>query len=204
MIRVFPVAAEGQPTFTDDFGAARPAGRKHQGNDIFAAEGTPVVAVDDGALRFAEDPIGGHAFYLRAGDGTVYYGAHLTAYEGQGPRSAAAGEVIGYVGHTGNAATTAPHLHFEVHPAGGVAVDPYRLLVGLTPPSVTSSLGATDQVLPAPAAPTDPLPPLVAPAPVPPNPPASVPRPRAVRGLALVIALFVGAVALASARKGVA
>jgi murein DD-endopeptidase MepM/ murein hydrolase activator NlpD len=201
MIRVFPVAAEGQPKFTDDFGVVRPAGRRHQGNDIFAAEGTPVVAVDDGALRFAEDPVGGHAFYLAARDGTVYYGAHLSAYEGTSPRRAAAGEVLGYVGRTGNAASTAPHLHFEVHPSGGVAVDPYRLLAGLTPPSVVSSLGATDQVLPAPPAPTDPLPPIPSPRPVRPIPHASTPSPRRAGGFAVVLAMLAGAFAFARARR---
>jgi murein DD-endopeptidase MepM/ murein hydrolase activator NlpD len=201
MIRVFPVAAEGQPTFTDDFGVVRPTGRRHQGNDIFAAEGTPIVAVDDGALRFAEDPIGGHAFYLAADDGTVYYGAHLSAYEGTSPRRAVAGEVLGYVGHTGNAATTAPHLHFEVHPSGGVAVDPYRLLAGLTPPSVVSSLGATDQVLPVPPAPSDPLPPIPAPRPVPPISQASVRPSGRGGGFAVVLAMLAGALALAGVRR---
>jgi murein DD-endopeptidase MepM/ murein hydrolase activator NlpD len=201
VIRVFPIAAEGQPTFTDDFGVARPAGRRHQGNDIFAAEGTPIVAVDDGALRFAEDPIGGHAFYLHADDETVYYGAHLSAYEGESPRRAVAGEVLGYVGRTGNAATTAPHLHFEVHPSGGVAVDPYRLLVGLTPPSVVSSLGAVDQVPPAPPAPSDPLPPIPSPRPVPPIPRVIESRPGRGRGFAFVLAMLAGAFALVGARR---
>jgi murein DD-endopeptidase MepM/ murein hydrolase activator NlpD len=200
MIRVFPVAAEGHPTFTDDFGAARPGGRKHEGNDIFADEGTAVVAVDDGSLRFVEDPIGGRAFYLTAHDGTVYYGAHLSAYEGPSPRQVVAGEIIGYVGHTGNAATTAPHLHFEVHPSGGVAVDPYRLLLPLTPPSVTSSLGAVDQVLPAPPAPAEPLPPIpVRPGPVPPIPHRGDGSGGA---LAFLMALLFGGVALSRARRG--
>jgi murein DD-endopeptidase MepM/ murein hydrolase activator NlpD len=200
MIRVFPVAAEGHPTFTDDFGATRPGARKHQGNDIFADEGTAVVAVDDGSLRFVEDPIGGHAFYLTALDGTVYYGAHLWAYEGPTPRQVVAGEIIGYVGHTGNAAMTAPHLHFEVHPSGGVAVDPHRLLLPLTPPSVTSSLGAVDQVLPAPRAPAAPLPPIpVRPGPVPPIPH----RAEGSGGpLALLFAVLFGGFALARARRG--
>jgi murein DD-endopeptidase MepM/ murein hydrolase activator NlpD len=201
MIRVFPVAAEGRPAFTDDFGAVRPGGRKHQGNDIFADEGTAIIAVDEGALRFAEDPIGGHAFYLTANDRSVYYGAHLSAYEGPSPRQVVAGEIIGYVGHSGNAATTAPHLHFEVHPSGGVAVDPYRLLLPLTPPSVTSSLGAVDQVLPAPAAPLEPLPPL----PVRPGPVPSIPHDRGRgggAGVAVFFALLFGGFALARVRRG--
>ena len=203
MIRVFPVAAEGHPTFTDDFGAVRPGGRKHQGNDIFANEGTPIVAVDDGALRFAEDPVGGHAFYLTAADGAVYYGAHLSAYEGSSPRSVVAGELVGYVGRTGNAAATAPHLHFEVHPSGGVAVDPYRLLLPLTPPSITSSLGAVDQVLPAPpAVPGGPLPPIpVTPGPVPPIPHGTG-RGRPGAGVAFFFALLFGGIAAARVRRG--
>jgi murein DD-endopeptidase MepM/ murein hydrolase activator NlpD len=132
-IRVFPVGAEGSPHYTDDF-AAIPAGKskRHGGVDIFAGEGTPVLAVDDGEVEFREDPIGGHAFYLHAVDRTVYYGAHLSAYEGAA-RSVLAGEVIGYVGQTGNAAHTSPHLHFEAHPAGGIGVDPFRELASLEP-----------------------------------------------------------------------
>jgi murein DD-endopeptidase MepM/ murein hydrolase activator NlpD len=200
VIRVFPVAAEGHPTFVDDFGVVRPGSRRHQGNDIFATEGTPIVAVDDGSLRFAEDPIGGHAFYLTADDGTVYYGAHLSTYEGASPRRAVAGEVLGYVGHTGNAASTASHLHFEVHPSGGIAVDPYRLLVGLTPPSVVSSLGAADQVLPVPPAPFDPLPPIPAPRPVPPIPQANARPSGRGRGFAFLLVMLAGAFALAGRR----
>lgn len=125
MIRVFPISSAGAPSFADDFGVPGQTGKPHQGIDIFAAEGTPVLAVDDGALRFAEDPMGGHAFYLTTGDGVTYYGAHLSGYQGPSPRRVVAGETIGYVGHTGNAAHTASHLHFEAHPAGGPAVDPY-------------------------------------------------------------------------------
>ena len=175
MIRVFPVASSGSPHYVDDFGVVNPArgGGGHKGNDIFAELGTPIVAVDDGALRFAEDPIGGHAFYLAADDRTVYYGAHLSAYEGEA-RRVQAGEIVGYVGQSGNAASTSPHLHFEVHPSGGVAVDPFRLLSSLPPPEVLSSRGAVDQVLPPAAPGADPLPPIaVVPGPVPP-----IPRPR--------------------------
>jgi hypothetical protein len=203
MIRVFPVAADGHPHYSDDFGAVRSAARKHQGNDLFADEGTAIVAVDDGALRFAEDPIGGHAFYLRSADGTVYYGAHLSAYEGPSPRAVRAGEIIGYVGHTGNASTTAPHLHFEVHPAGGVAVDPFRLLEGLEPPSVVSSAGAVDQVLPpGQPSPASDLPPIaVVPGPVPPVPHAPAAAAGGGRGLG-VFALALGAVGFGLAFVG--
>jgi murein DD-endopeptidase MepM/ murein hydrolase activator NlpD len=133
MIRVFPVAAEGTPHFSDDFGAMGRTGKPHQGIDLFADEGTPILAVDDGELRFDEDPLGGHAFYLHAPDGATYYGAHLSAYEGSSPRTVKAGDVIGYVGHTGNAKDTSSHLHFEAHPDGGPAVDAYGELAALTP-----------------------------------------------------------------------
>jgi hypothetical protein len=139
-IRVFPVDATGSPHFADDFGYVRPgATRGHQGIDIFAGAGTPVRAVDDGAVRFAEDPLGGHALYLTAQDGTVYYGAHLSGYEGAAPRPVVAGEVLGYVGTTGNAQGTSPHLHFEAHPAGGAAVDPYAELRAVAPQGATGT-----------------------------------------------------------------
>ncbi len=123
----------------------------HHAIDIFAAEGAPILAVDDGTLRYAEDPLGGHAFYLASSTNPpqTYYGAHLSAYEGDAPRVVRAGDVIGYVGHTGNAANTSPHLHFESHPQGTRATDnPYPLLSTLSPPdAVPPSPGA---ILPAP------------------------------------------------------
>jgi len=127
-LRVFPVADPPGATFTDDWMAPRtnPDGttRSHKGNDLFAPDGTPVLAPDDGNVRYATDPIGGQSFYLKADDGTTYYGTHLSAYEG-GARRVGAGETIAYVGHGGNAAGTPPHLHFEVHPGGGAAIDPF-------------------------------------------------------------------------------
>lgn len=127
-IRVFPVSAVGRPAFVDDFGVLGRTGHPHQGIDIFAAGGTPILAVDDGLLRYALDPLGGNAFYLAAPDGTTYYGAHLSGYAGPAPRTVTAGDVVGYVGHTGNAQGTPDHLHFEEHAAGGAAVDPYAAL----------------------------------------------------------------------------
>ena len=129
-IRVFPISAAGNPSYVDDFGVIGKTGKPHQGIDIFGNEGAPILAVDDGQLRFALDPLGGNAFYLTSTDGTTYYGAHLSAYAGTAPRAVVAGDVVGYVGHTGNAAGTPSHLHFEEHPKGGAAVDPYAELRG--------------------------------------------------------------------------
>lgn len=124
-LRIFPIS--GGARYTNDYAEPRSGGRSHQGNDLFNEEGTPLVAVDDGDIRFGTDPLGGNVANLRSPDGTRYYYAHLSGFEGQN-RQVRAGEVIGYLGKTGNAATTAPHLHFEVHPGGGGAVNPFSYL----------------------------------------------------------------------------
>ena len=111
-----PVA--GAVTFTDTWLAPRSGGRLHQGIDIFAAQGTPVVAVAPGRVEHYNNDLGGLSYRLYADDGTFYYGTHLAAYENQGMGRVEAGTVIGYVGRTGNAATTPPHLHWEIHPGG--------------------------------------------------------------------------------------
>jgi Peptidase family M23 len=132
-IRAFPVALSGRPHYADDFGYVRPGKtHAHQGVDIFADLGAPVVAPDAGIVRLTTDPLGGQVFILSAQDGVRYYGAHLSAYAGS-DRPVIAGETIGYVGTTGNAQGTSPHLHFEKHPGGGAAVDPYPELYALDP-----------------------------------------------------------------------
>lgn len=109
--------------FINDFGFPRPAGRAHQGNDLFAARGTPVRAPVGGRAERFPNPIGGNAVQLHGNDGNRYYFAHLNSYGAAG--TVAAGETIGYVGNSGNAITTPPHLHFEVHPNGGQAINPF-------------------------------------------------------------------------------
>ena len=84
--------------------------------------GTPLVAVESGSVQFKTTRLGGNSVWLNGNSGTRYFSAHLSAWEGSS-RSVSQGEVIGYVGATGN--TTANHLHFEVHPGGGRAVNPY-------------------------------------------------------------------------------
>ena len=122
---VFPV--DGASNFGPTFGAPRD-GHTHQGVDIFATEGTPVRAVVSGAVVYSENTLGGQTATLIGADNTSYYYAHLSAYEGAA-RSVRAGEVIGYVGHTGNASQTPAHLHFEIHPHRGDAIDPYDALM---------------------------------------------------------------------------
>lgn len=106
---------EGPVSFTHTWLAPRPGGRRHLGVDMFATTGTPVVAPADGRVEAEDNDLGGLAFGLWGNDGTYYYGAHLAAH-GATPGPVRAGTVIGYVGQTGDARTTAPHLHFEIHP----------------------------------------------------------------------------------------
>ena len=115
-----PVA--GPNAFGDTWGAPRSGGRTHQGVDMMSPGGTPLVAVVAGSVTMKTNALGGNVVWLAGVDGARYYYAHLSAWEG-GSRSVSAGEVIGFVGSTGN--TTANHLHFEIHPGGGLAINPY-------------------------------------------------------------------------------
>lgn len=111
----FPVAGGG--TFSNDWGAARRTTGRHKGTDIFAPHGTPVVAVASGIItKIGRQKIGGLRVWI---DGKYYY-AHLSRYEKglkKGDR-VVAGQVIGYVGTTGDAKGTKPHLHFGYDPTG--------------------------------------------------------------------------------------
>jgi murein DD-endopeptidase MepM/ murein hydrolase activator NlpD len=117
---------QGAVSFTDTWGSPRSGGRKHKGVDMFGAEGTPIVAVVAGSVYFQADPAGGNAAYVNGHDGITYYYAHLRDYVG-GARSVQAGELIGHLGHSGNADGDAPHLHFEIRPGGPAspAIPPY-------------------------------------------------------------------------------
>lgn len=107
-----PVA--GPVSFTDTWGAPRSGGRHHQGVDMFAPPGTPVIAPVAGRVEFRADGLGGLTVRLWTTDGDFVYGAHLDRY---GPLDGLvdASTVIGYVGTTGNAAGTPSHLHLEIH-----------------------------------------------------------------------------------------
>jgi murein DD-endopeptidase MepM/ murein hydrolase activator NlpD len=116
---------EGDVSFVDSWGAPRPGGRDHKGVDMMADAGTPTVAPVSGVVRHGFNLLGGQSWWLYGDDGHRYYGAHLSSYENEDVGWVPAGTVIGYVGSTGNAAGGRPHLHFEVHPGGGDAVNPY-------------------------------------------------------------------------------
>jgi hypothetical protein len=142
---IFPVA--GPTTYIDDFGQARPGG-PHQGNDLMATKKTPVVAVEPGKVKFwTTSASAGCMLYLYGVSGTTYMYIHLnndvtTRNDNRGKcapgvsyarglkdgAKVQAGQMIGYVGDSGDANGIHPHLHFEVHPNGGKAVSPYPYL----------------------------------------------------------------------------
>jgi peptidoglycan LD-endopeptidase LytH len=113
-------------SFVDSWGAARSGGRAHKGVDIMNPLGNNVHAIVDGVIsRQTNSSLGGISLYLRGDDGNEYYYAHLMGYKSSVGQRVKAGELIAINGQTGNARFTAPHVHFEVHPGGGAAVNPY-------------------------------------------------------------------------------
>lgn len=130
---VFPVTAPFN--FVDTYGAPRMTGTKyqhtHEGTDIFGAYGSPVLAVSRGVIvSMGVATLGGNKLWLKSTDGTEYYYAHLSAFvEGfTDGTKVEAGDTIGFLGDSGNARGTPPHVHFEVHPGGGGPVNPYPFL----------------------------------------------------------------------------
>ena len=127
-----PFPVRGLATYTHDWWFPRygPGWRLHEGTDIFAATGTEVVAPLGGTVKLAHNKLGGTSAWVVADDGTYVYLTHLSGYRDglmTGMR-VEPGDVVGYVGNSGNASTTPPHLHIEFHPGGGPAVDPKPIL----------------------------------------------------------------------------
>ena len=140
---VFPVVGDVQ--YVDDFGAPRPGG-PHQGNDLVAAKKSAVVAAEPGKVKYwTTSRSAGCMLYLYGQSGTMYEYIHLNndltmkddnrgrcvrgvAYSVKNGAHVAAGQQIGYVGDSGDADGAHPHLHFEVHPNGRKATDPYPYL----------------------------------------------------------------------------
>ena len=122
----------GVANWTDDWldYRAGPPVHAHQGNDLFAAFDTPVRAPVDGTVRFEDSGLGGKGAFVTAPDGTYYYMAHLNSFAKGLPSGAPVtqGQVVGYNGDSGNARGGAPHVHFEIHPRGGGAVNPKPIL----------------------------------------------------------------------------
>lgn len=114
---------------TNSWGAPRGGGtRRHQGNDIMADHGVGIRAVNSGTVtRTGSGGLGGIALYLWDGS-TEYYYAHLSRLNVSSGQKVSAGQLIGANGDTGNASGGPPHLHFEIHPGGGGAIDPYPSL----------------------------------------------------------------------------
>ncbi len=149
---VFPIAGPYSVPLINSFGYPRmpgtPDAHAHEGIDIFAPRGTPLVATERGVVgRVGVGRLGGLKLWLRGESGADWYYAHLDGfapglYNGQ---IVEAGELLGYVGNTGNAAGTPPHLHLEIHPNGGAAVNPYPLLKVVSDLDLKSAVDGTDR-----------------------------------------------------------
>lgn len=140
----FPVDTSAATSFAQRFEPG-----VHEGTDIFAPRDSAVFAATDGTARNGTDPKGGNVVYLQGHDGRTYYYAHLShfAYT-ESPRPVAGGELIGYVGTTGNAQDRPPHLHFGIY-VDGAAIDPYPELLGAAPEQVAKQASSTTRSGPA-------------------------------------------------------
>jgi murein DD-endopeptidase MepM/ murein hydrolase activator NlpD len=140
-----PVEGATRAQIQDTFHESRSGRHAHEATDIPAPRGTPVLALDDGVIRklFVSVPGGLTIYHFDPTETYCYYYAHLDRYapglkEGDAVRH---GEVIGYVGTTGNAPANAPHLHLEIKRLGpdkkwwqGTPIDPYPLLMQIDQP----------------------------------------------------------------------
>lgn len=121
-----PVPGQG---LTDTWGAARSQGRTHEGIDIFAPRGTPIQSTTQGIVsKVGNNNLGGRVVVVVGPGGAGHYYAHLEDYADISPNDwVNAGDIIGYVGDSGNAKGTPPHLHYGIYLNGG-AVNPYPLM----------------------------------------------------------------------------
>lgn len=155
---VFPVA--GGANFGHDYGNFRGNTGFHQGSDMFAPEGTPLVAVQSGVLHnVGWNRLGGWRLWIEDVNGNWFYYAHMSAFSSIAVDGARveAGDVVGFVGHTGDAVGTPSHVHLEIHPGGKWSVPPYDYLQAWQghrnpfaaipsepPPVAAAQLGSTD------------------------------------------------------------
>ena len=155
---MFPVLGATANDYSNDFGAPRADTGFHQGIDIFAAAGTPILAINDGVLsNVGWNTLGGRRFWLTDRYGNQFYFAHLSGFSPLAKEGAQVrrGDVIGFVGNSGDAQGTSTHLHFEMHPAGGWAVPPFEYitswLTGVRQPIVATPLAPPPVVVTVPA-----------------------------------------------------
>ena len=121
----------GPNSFIDSWGFPRSGGRTHEGTDVMAAAGTPVVAITDGTVTYAGyGSSAGNWIILSGDDGNSYWYMHNQENQVSGGH-VSVGQQIATVGNTGNAAGGPTHVHFEYHPGGGDPVNPYPLLTGI-------------------------------------------------------------------------
>ena len=134
-----PLQDVNKRQIADTWGASRGTGRRHEGQDIFAPKGTPILSATSGYIyKIGENNLGGQTVSVIGSGGRVYYYAHLDSYAPNlevGDRVSTR-TVLGYVGTTGNAQGTPPHLHFGVYTLTG-AINPLPLLKDRTAPTVT-------------------------------------------------------------------
>ena len=125
-----PVMGVTKTQITNSWGFPRSGGRSHQGIDIFAPRGTPVLSATDGILmRVGTNPLGGQVINVLGPGRQVHYYAHLDRFGGFAAGDVIyAGNILGYVGNTGNAKDTPPHLHYGVYDPVFGAVNPWPLL----------------------------------------------------------------------------
>lgn len=129
-----PVAGLTRKALTDTWHASRPPARRHEGIDIFAKKGTPVISSTEGiVLRRGQNTLGGNVVWVLGPGGQRHYYAHLDEFaDASAGKRVDVGTVLGYVGNTGNARTTPPHLHYGIYTNDG-AVNPYPLLAAQRP-----------------------------------------------------------------------
>lgn len=141
---VMPVEGVRWEDLQDSFGDPRSGGRRHRGIDIFAPRWTGVLAVTDGALTsMAVGGLAGRSLWLVGDDGRSYFYGHIQAWAAgtEEGLTVVPGDLIAYVGNSGNAARTPTHLHFEVHERGR-AINPYSVLASAEPVDAPTRLAS--------------------------------------------------------------
>lgn len=130
--RALPIPVEGvaKHQLRDSYGDPRSGGRRHEGIDIFASRDTPVLSATEGYVSgVGRNRLGGQVVWVTGPGGWRHYYAHLERWgnvrQGQWVEP---GTIIGYVGNSGNASATPPHLHYGIYPASGGTINPYPLL----------------------------------------------------------------------------